>query len=302
MYGECHAHVIMDGKNYKAAVSLHKDRVDDSVIHKAFRSYEQAGIRFVRDGGDALGVSARAKELAELYGIDYRTPVFAIYKNGYYGGIVGHGFDTIEEYKRLVERVSRENGDFIKIMASGILDFDRFGAVSTPLQDPDLIHHMVSIAHNEGFAVMVHVNTPQQICWALEAGCDSVEHGYYMDDRCRELFLKTGAVWVPTLATCGNLRGCGRFQEDAVNRITECHMKNIRLALKKGIHLAAGSDAGAYLVPHGQGLLDEITLLHDACHGNPLLLEKLEQTLSLSQKIIESKFCRQHRNRQDRRT
>ena len=25
MFGECHAHVIMDGINYKAAVALHKD-------------------------------------------------------------------------------------------------------------------------------------------------------------------------------------------------------------------------------------------------------------------------------------
>lgn len=292
MYGECHAHVIMDGKNYKAAVALHRNHVDDSVIHKAFQAYNRAGIRFVRDGGDALGVSARAKELAPLYGIDYRTPVFAIHKNGYYGGIVGHGFDTIEEYKTLVDRVSKEKGDFIKIMASGILDFDEFGSVSTPLQDPDLIHEIVSIAHQEGFAVMVHVNTPQQICYALEAGCDSIEHGYYMDDTCRDLFLKTGAVWVPTLATCGNLRGCGRFHEDAVARITECHMSSIRLALKRGIPVAPGSDAGAYLVPHGQGLLDEIRLLKEACQEDPVLLEKLEQTLSSSLQIIEKKFRR----------
>ena len=95
MYGECHAHIIMNGKNYNEAVSLHKDQVQDFVIHEHFKAYQQAGITFVRDGGDALGVSARAKELAPLYGIDYRTPLFAIHKNGYYGGIVGHGFDTI---------------------------------------------------------------------------------------------------------------------------------------------------------------------------------------------------------------
>ena len=27
MFGECHAHVIMDGMNYKAAVALHKNGV-----------------------------------------------------------------------------------------------------------------------------------------------------------------------------------------------------------------------------------------------------------------------------------
>lgn len=290
MYGECHAHIIMNGKNYNEAVSLHKDQVQDFVIHEHFKAYQQAGITFVRDGGDALGVSARAKELAPLYGIDYRTPLFAIHKNGYYGGIVGHGFDTIEEYAALVSRVSREHGDFIKIMTSGILDFDEFGKVSTPLDDALLIKEMVSIAHSEGFSVMVHVNTPKQICMALEAGCDSVEHGYYMDESCRKLFVETEAVWVPTLATCSNLRGCGRFNEDAVSRITDNHMENVRLALKAGVHIAPGSDAGAYLVPHGTGLLDEVRLLKEACQGDLQLLEKLEQTLTESQKLIEDKF------------
>lgn len=292
MYGECHAHIIMDGKNYKNAVALHKNQVQDQVIHEHFKAYRQAGITFIRDGGDALGVSARAKELAPLYEIDYRTPVFAIHKNGYYGGIVGHGFDHIEEYAKLVKRVSKEHGDFIKIMASGILDFDTFGKVSTPLQDFKLICEMVSIAHQEGFAVMVHVNTAAQIRMALEAGCDSIEHGYYMDDTCRDLFLETKAVWVPTMATCGNLRGCGRFHEEAVRRITDTHMENVRLALKKGVFIAAGSDAGAYLVPHGNGLLDEIALLKEACQNDPDLLNKLEYSLTVSQSIIEKKFRR----------
>lgn len=32
-------------------------------------------------------------------------------------------------------------------------------------------------------------------------------------------------------------------------------------AFEKGARLALGSDAGAYLVPHGQGLLDEYALM-----------------------------------------
>lgn len=292
MYGECHAHIIMDGKNYKNAVSLHKNGVRDAVIHEHFLEYQKAGISFVRDGGDALGVSARAKELAPLYGIDYRTPIFAIHKNGYYGGIVGHGFDTIEEYAILVSQVARLHGDFIKIMASGILDFDEFGKVSTPLQDARLIREMVSIAHAEGFAVMVHVNTAPQIRMALEAGCDSIEHGYYMDETCRQLFVETGAVWVPTLATCSSLRGCGRFREEAVARITSCHMENVRLALEEGVWIAAGSDAGAYRVPHGEGLLDEVRLLKEACQKEEGRIRKLEDSLRTSQAIIEKKFRR----------
>lgn len=74
MFGECHAHVIMDGKNYKAAVALHKERPNEAVIREHLSAWQQADITFVRDGGDAYGVSERARELAGEYGIDYRTP------------------------------------------------------------------------------------------------------------------------------------------------------------------------------------------------------------------------------------
>lgn len=80
MFGECHAHLIMDGLNYKDAISIHKDHVNDEVIRKHLKAYEELGIVFVRDGGDALGVSERARKLAPEYGIDYRTPIFAIHK------------------------------------------------------------------------------------------------------------------------------------------------------------------------------------------------------------------------------
>ena len=36
MFGECHAHVIMDGVNYKRAVGIHEDGVKDDVIRSCF--------------------------------------------------------------------------------------------------------------------------------------------------------------------------------------------------------------------------------------------------------------------------
>ena len=82
MFGECHAHIIMDGVNYRHAIDMHKNGPDDKIIREHLKAYQERGIVFVRDGGDALGVSARAKELAPEYGIDYRTPIFAIHKEG----------------------------------------------------------------------------------------------------------------------------------------------------------------------------------------------------------------------------
>lgn len=71
MFGECHAHIIMDGVNYRHAIDLHRNGPDDNVIREHLKIYQDRGIIFVRDGGDALGVSARAKELAPEYGIHF---------------------------------------------------------------------------------------------------------------------------------------------------------------------------------------------------------------------------------------
>ena len=113
MLGECHAHVIMDGVNYKNAVALHKDGVCEEAVRKHLKAYQAAGITFVRDGGDARGASALAKELAGEYGIDYRTPLFAIHKRGHYGGIVGFPFDSRREYRELVGKAAGLNDEQI---------------------------------------------------------------------------------------------------------------------------------------------------------------------------------------------
>ena len=69
MFGECHAHIFLNGRNYKEAVALHKNHVSEEAIRQAFAEYRKRGITFVRDGGDALHVSEYASKIAPQYGI-----------------------------------------------------------------------------------------------------------------------------------------------------------------------------------------------------------------------------------------
>jgi imidazolonepropionase-like amidohydrolase len=77
---------------------------------------------------------------------------------------------------------------------------------------------------------------------------DSIDHGAYLDKDALQAMEENGTVWVPTLSTIGNLRGKGRFNEDAVRKILDSALANV--AQYKGL-LAAGTDAGAWAVPHG---------------------------------------------------
>nr|WP_295277378.1 amidohydrolase family protein [uncultured Blautia sp.] len=263
MFGECHAHIIMDGLNYRKAIAIHKEQIDDQSIREHLKAYQKLGITFLRDGGDALGVSKRAKDLAAEYGIDYRTPIFAIHKNGHYGAIVGKGFDNMKEYYALVKEAKKQGADFIKIMTTGLLDFNNHGQVTGNPLNKEEVREMVHIAHEEGFAVMSHTNGIYGVQAAVEADVDSLEHGNYMDKETIEMLAESDTVWVPTLVTIRNLWDCGRYEEQVLKPIIEISERNLRMAWNYKAKVALGSDAGAYMVPHGIGLLNEYQAVTD---------------------------------------
>lgn len=288
MFGECHAHIIMDGVNYRHAIDLHRNGPDDNVIREHLKIYQDRGITFVRDGGDALGVSARAKELAPEYGIDYRTPVFAIHKEGHYGSIVGKSFSTMPEFYKRVLEAKEQSADFIKIMTTGLLDFNAHGAITgTPL-DAAEVKEMVHIAHEEGVAVMSHTNGTYGVQAAMEAGVDSLEHGNYMNEESLTMLSESHTVWVPTLVTVRNLLGDGRYADETLKPIIETAEENVRKAFRLGVKVAPGSDAGAYRVLHGQGIQDEMQAFVQIL-GNE---EKAYQWLMEGEMEIRKKFCR----------
>ena len=289
MFGENHAHIFMNGLNYRAAVNCHKNGVDTDVIHKHFRAYQEKGVSFVRDGGDALGVSEKAREIASKYGIIYRTPVFAIHKKGHYGGIVGRPFENMKEYADLVKEVRKRGGDFIKIMTTGIMNFDTDGSVTEKPLGFDEVKEMVHIAHEEGFSVMAHTNGARAVREAALAGADSIEHGNYVDEEAMWAMKEHKTVWVPTITVVKNMIGCGRFSDEVLEKIWETGSRNIQMGYEIGVQLALGSDAGAYLVPHGQGIKDEWECFQEILGKNN---KEVTEMLLEGERKIQEKFIR----------
>lgn len=262
-FGECHMHIFMNGRDYHAAVRAQSHGVNEQVIRDHFEEYRKRGITWLRDGGDHYGTSKRAMEIAPEYGITYRTPVFAIHKAGHYGGIVGREFRDMREYRGLIGELRRQGGHFVKIMISGIMDFDRGGLTEDSLTDGE-IREMIHIAHQEGFSVMAHTNGDRAALAAIEAGLDSMEHGNFMEEETIRALAQSDTVWVPTVVTVKNLIGDGRFPDAVVKEIWEGQKRRLRLAYQLGAKMALGSDAGAYRVMHGQGLLDEYRAFSEA--------------------------------------
>lgn len=287
MFGECHAHIFMNGYDYRKAVRDHKEVPNETLIREHLQAYADRGITFIRDGGDNLGVSALAKKLASEYNIDYRTPIFAIHKKGHYGGIVGKGFDTMKEYAELVCQAKVQGADFIKIMTTGIMDFDTDGHITGEALTGSEVREMVHIAHEEGMAVMAHTNGDGPVLDAVEAGVDSVEHGNYMGRETIQALAGSDTVWVPTAVTIANLVGSGRFDDGVIAQIQEKARERIAFAFETGAKVGLGSDAGAYRVLHGKGIEDEYRLFLETV-GDP---ERVDDVLQASEALIRRKFC-----------
>lgn len=264
---ECHMHMVLDGVYWKAAIARHAQGPDIPWIRGVLERYRQQGFTWLRDCGDRWGVGAAARELAPEYGITYRTPLASLYSRGHYGGIIGLPFADEREFTALVRENKARGADFIKIMISGLMDFDRFGVLTEEGLDPKQIRRLADIAHGEGMAVAVHGNGTRGILAAAEAGVESVEHGAYAQGEALAAMAEKGTVWVPTLSTVGNLRGKGRFAPEAVERILENALENVAAFAQMGGLLAPGTDAGAWQVPHGTH--SEYGLLEQALGGDP---------------------------------
>lgn len=251
MLCDCHMHMVLDGVDWKNAIGRHREKPDIPYIRKILAHYRDQGFVYLRDGGDRWGAGKTAREIAAEYGIRYRTPLAPLCRKGHYGAFIGQTYDDFREYASLVRKARIDGADFIKIMISGLMDFDHAGVLTEEGLPPEQIRELIHIAHEEGFAVMAHANGPRTVEAAAQAGVDSVEHGAYLDEDALHAMAEAGTVWVPTLSTVGNLRGKGRFREEAVSAILESALTNVAFFAEIGGLIAPGSDAGAWAVPHG---------------------------------------------------
>lgn len=282
---DLHMHIILDGDDWKAAMDHHKQGPDEELIRSHLAAYRDAGITFLRDGGDKYGACLRAKELAPEYGITFLTPAFPIHQKGHYGGFIGRGWGDLDEYCELVETAGEKGADFIKLMLTGLMDFNNAGRLTEAPMASDDILTVIDEAHDQGFAVMAHCNGAQAARTAALAGVESIEHGAFLNKEALHAMADAGTVWIPTLAPIANLRGTGRFPDKALEYDLKTARENILYAVSIGVPVGAGSDAGAYMVPHVQGIINEYDLLRG------ILGERTDEILSDAEDRLKKVFC-----------
>jgi imidazolonepropionase-like amidohydrolase len=261
----CHVHLCNDG-----AADLFAQVVNDSVPIATIRSVInarltlEAGITTVRDCGAASQIAieiAKAVDQRLIEGPRVRAAGRVVTMTGGHGHFIGREADGPDEVRKAVRAEIKGGAHFIKVMATG--------GVLTPGVDPsqtafqlDEMQAAVEEAHKAGRPAAAHAIGNGGIKNALKAGIDSVEHGFYLDDEAVNLALKNQSFLVPTLIAVDQIvnNGGTRGIPDWVVRKAESeaghHRDSFVLAVKSGLRIAAGTDAGTPFNPHGDLALE----------------------------------------------
>jgi imidazolonepropionase-like amidohydrolase len=109
------------------------------------------------------------------------------------------------------------------------------------------------VAHASGRPVAVHAASDEGIRNAVNAGVDTIEHGYGASDATFALMKQKGVAYVPTLtapeATSIYFQRYVPGKGPPTSAIVAAG-EAFRRALKSGVTIGAGSDVGVF--PHGE--------------------------------------------------
>lgn len=114
----------------------------------------------------------------------------------------------------------------------------------------------VALSHERHVAAHAHGATGMKN--ALRAGVHSIEHATLMDDEAAELMMQRGVFMVPTLSalatTAACPAGCGipESARSKARNMVKQHEKSFRAAVRRGIPIALGTDAGTPFNRHGE--------------------------------------------------
>lgn len=251
-YCEYHGHLILGtpGPSLEAKLQMLKDNnvkyFRDGGAPKSKYDIVMSGSIPAGDRPTDLGMLLNyIKSRAIVYSVIYKTPVYALYKDGHYGKFLGESYKDMAEFREHLAQLKTLNADFVKVVLSGIADFNNPGQIVGEPISADEIAEIVNICHGEGFKVMAHCNGAETIKNAIRCKVDTIEHGIFIDDEGLEMLANSRTKWIPTITAITN----AQVQSD--------HINMVKKGVKMGIRIMPGSDCGCSAVPFGEGTQKE---------------------------------------------
>lgn len=264
-----HVHLCL-GAEPDPVSRLREEPLALTAVKAAIRAQQtvQAGVTTVRDlGGREYAEFAVRRVVNEglIPGPRILAAGRGICMTGGHGWWFGREADGPDEVRKAVREQLKAGADVIKIFATG--------GVMTPGVEPgsaqltlDEIRAAIEEAGKAGRRVAAHAQGSQGISHCVEAGITSVEHGIFLTEELVARMKRDGVALVPTLiaahqiAVQGVAAGIPEFMVKKSQAVSAAHVASFQMAARAGVPIAAGTDAGTPLNPHGS-LVPELELM-----------------------------------------
>jgi len=226
------------------------------VLANMARAFLRAGITTVRDVGsydnEAI-VLRRAIELGLVDGprlLSCGRILTATSPGARIFGTMYREADGPWEMRKAVREQIRDGADFVKIMATGARSVEREDPEPAQMTLEEVVA-VVEEVHRLGYRVAAHAEGLAGARNAIEAGCDTVEHGLslHREPALLDAMAERSIVLVPTLSTFHDL--AERFAADFAPRLVEQAKRQAEEAARTldaaataGVILAMGYDSG----------------------------------------------------------
>ncbi len=155
--------------------------------------------------------------------------------------------DGAVELRKIARDQLAKGADLLKVYMTHRSWVIKGKLVSQPTLTVEELKAIVDEAHGWGKKVACHAYGGIGLHRALDGGCDSIEHGLDLDDAAIAQMLRQGTWLVPTLTVYydHNAPADTPAGERDRKRI-EVHQVSFQKALKAGVKMAFGTDAGGF--------------------------------------------------------
>ena len=281
---EAHAHLFLDGGELdlgrrSAYLSAPREQML-ATGRNSLRQAMAAGVTLVRDAGDIHGINVHLRREVQAGSGPWpqvRCPGVALRKAGRYGSFIAREVSDQISIETLMTAIAPTADEF-KILLTGIIDFEAGAVKGAPQFNAEEAARIARCARLLGRRTFVHCSGAEGIEIALDAGFDSIEHGFFVSRAQLQRMAEQGVAWVPTFSPVHfqwaqpQIMGWGAQAVGHLRRILDQHAQRLNEAYALGVPVMVGSDAGSHGVPHGQGLIDEIEHMAQAGIGTEKLL------------------------------
>lgn len=177
---------------------------------------------------------------------------------GHMAGVLAYEATDVDSAISYINKISETKPDLIKLMITGgVLDAKKKGEPGELKMSPEIIKAACDRAHELGYKVAAHVESPLGVKLALENGVDTIEHGAKLTDEIINLFKERNASLITTISPAIPL---AKFDE-SITHATELTKYNGNIVfegivsasiacLENNIKVGLGTDTACPFVTH----------------------------------------------------